>query len=266
MPDLRAHKPRSATRKQYESADTSSETEEELPGVIQPKVLDVVFLQQCLLKPPPTSGSNRREIERRRNRRAYRVSSPPAFNRSIENSTMPRGAGPPDPSEAKRAEDLSASRSDYNRKGRSEEILRRERLQTSCDAASNPRESKIVNRKEAANCLDLSSFETKQASEEARLQESRDQHQALTALNIGFNGLPQLPLRVFRFRETLDCLYLDGNNLTQLPPYFGHLKNLREFTINGNLLISLPPSLCCCTKLERLEVCFQRINPVYSFD
>ena len=48
----------------------------------------------------------------------------------------------------------------------------------------------------------------------------------------------------------LQCLYLDGNNLSELPAEIGDLKKLMVLKVSNNQLVGLPTSI---QKLNRLE-------------
>ena len=44
-------------------------------------------------------------------------------------------------------------------------------------------------------------------------------------------------------KKNLIALYLDGYNLTELPPEIGILENLKELNLYGNDLTELPPEI-----------------------
>lgn len=72
-------------------------------------------------------------------------------------------------------------------------------------------------------------------------------------LDLCDNELTYISDNVFEHLESLKKLNVSANKLFIFPP-IGQLKNLRKFSVEGNLLIELPREVGQCTSLEVLKV------------
>jgi len=65
------------------------------------------------------------------------------------------------------------------------------------------------------------------------------------------NQLVGLPTSIQKLNR-LELLYLDGNNLSELPAEIGDLKELRLLSVSNNQLVCLPTSIQKLNRLQRL--------------
>ncbi|MCW5198732.1 hypothetical protein VU06_03170, partial [Desulfobulbus sp. F3] len=82
----------------------------------------------------------------------------------------------------------------------------------------------------------------------------------LTALLLGFNQLTSLPLELFELKN-LNKLSLDINRLSSLPPEISQLTNLITLSLVGNQLTYLPPEI---VQLPNLRLFLLYNNPIAS--
>ncbi|KAG5456199.1 MAG: hypothetical protein BJ554DRAFT_4124 [Olpidium bornovanus] len=85
--------------------------------------------------------------------------------------------------------------------------------------------------------------------------------QKWSALDMGGMGLKNVSPALFRY-TFLTTLYLNHNNLSQLPPEFSLLRNVTTLDVSGNKLTCLPPELGMLTKLKELLLCDNSITTI----
>jgi internalin A len=79
-------------------------------------------------------------------------------------------------------------------------------------------------------------------------------------LDLSHRGLTRLPLRLLKQVDGLQELWLDNNQLTQLPPEIGHLTSLRVLRLENNRLTRLPPEVGQLTSLRQLRLDGNRLT------
>ena len=71
-------------------------------------------------------------------------------------------------------------------------------------------------------------------------------------IDMSFQGLRCLSVRLFESFAFLTKLFIDGNKLTILPPAISHLRNLVHLQASQNLLTEIPETIGMLSKLEQL--------------
>lgn len=83
-------------------------------------------------------------------------------------------------------------------------------------------------------------------------------YKKLKRLSLWENSLKTLPADLFRL-DTLEYLYI-CDELEELPPRIGELKNLKQLLLSGNRLRSVPPEIARLQQLEELDLSSNRLR------
>ncbi|NXT48402.1 LRRC7 protein, partial [Pluvianellus socialis] len=93
----------------------------------------------------------------------------------------------------------------------------------------------------------------------------RGEEEIVSVLDYSHCGLQQVPKEVFNFERTLEELYLDANQIEELPKVMGMLKSFffvwvynNSFTIFSGIQ-DFPENIKCCKCLTIIEA---SVNPV----
>jgi len=76
----------------------------------------------------------------------------------------------------------------------------------------------------------------------------------ITGINLSGKYLTQIPDDIFDGFTNLRSLWLDDNQLTELPESIGNLTKLKKLYLSSNQLTELPESIGNLTKLEWLRL------------
>lgn len=76
----------------------------------------------------------------------------------------------------------------------------------------------------------------------------------VTVLEYSHFNLDDVPSEVFSFERTLEELYLDANQIKDLPRPLFHCHGLRKLILSDNEVQSLPPAIASLINLEELDI------------
>ncbi|XP_068879790.1 leucine-rich repeat-containing protein 7 isoform X1 [Aphelocoma coerulescens] len=82
----------------------------------------------------------------------------------------------------------------------------------------------------------------------------RGEEEIVSVLDYSHCGLQQVPKEVFSFERTLEELYLDANQIEELPKQLFNCQALRKLSIPDNDLSSLPTSIASLVNLRELDI------------
>uniref|UniRef100_A0A8C0UB12 Leucine rich repeat containing 7 n=1 Tax=Cyanistes caeruleus TaxID=156563 RepID=A0A8C0UB12_CYACU len=82
----------------------------------------------------------------------------------------------------------------------------------------------------------------------------RGEEEIVSVLDYSHCGLQQVPKEVFNFERTLEELYLDANQIEELPKQLFNCQALRKLSIPDNDLSSLPTSIASLVNLRELDI------------
>ncbi|KAM9008624.1 leucine-rich repeat-containing protein 7 isoform 5-T5 [Ara ararauna] len=82
----------------------------------------------------------------------------------------------------------------------------------------------------------------------------RGEEEIVSVLDYSHCGLQQVPKEVFSFERTLEELYLDANQIEELPKQLFNCQALRKLSIPDNDLSSLPTTIASLVNLRELDI------------
>nr|XP_056700340.1 leucine-rich repeat-containing protein 7 isoform X3 [Euleptes europaea] len=82
----------------------------------------------------------------------------------------------------------------------------------------------------------------------------RGEEETVSVLDYSHCSLQQVPKEVFNFERTLEELYLDANQIEELPKQLFNCQALRKLSIPDNDLSSLPTSIASLVNLKELDI------------
>ncbi|XP_060248410.1 leucine-rich repeat-containing protein 7 isoform X8 [Meriones unguiculatus] len=82
----------------------------------------------------------------------------------------------------------------------------------------------------------------------------RGEEEIISVLDYSHCSLQQVPKEVFNFERTLEELYLDANQIEELPKQLFNCQALRKLSIPDNDLSSLPTSIASLINLKELDI------------
>nr|XP_009939039.1 PREDICTED: leucine-rich repeat-containing protein 7 [Opisthocomus hoazin] len=82
----------------------------------------------------------------------------------------------------------------------------------------------------------------------------RGEEEIVSVLDYSHCGLQQVPKEVFNFERTLEELYLDANQIEELPKQLFSCQALRKLSIPDNDLSSLPTTIASLVNLKELDI------------
>uniref|UniRef100_A0A669PZX5 Leucine-rich repeat-containing protein 7 n=1 Tax=Phasianus colchicus TaxID=9054 RepID=A0A669PZX5_PHACC len=82
----------------------------------------------------------------------------------------------------------------------------------------------------------------------------RGEEEIISVLDYSHCGLQQVPKEVFNFERTLEELYLDANQIEELPKQLFNCQALRKLSIPDNDLSSLPTTIASLVNLRELDI------------
>ncbi|XP_075837106.1 leucine-rich repeat-containing protein 7 isoform X3 [Microtus pennsylvanicus] len=82
----------------------------------------------------------------------------------------------------------------------------------------------------------------------------RGEEEIISVLDYSHCSLQQVPKEVFNFERTLEELYLDANQIEELPKQLFNCQALRKLSIPDNDLSSLPTSIASLVNLKELDI------------
>ncbi|NXW05496.1 LRRC7 protein, partial [Fregetta grallaria] len=82
----------------------------------------------------------------------------------------------------------------------------------------------------------------------------RGEEEIVSVLDYSHCGLQQVPKEVFNFERTLEELYLDANQIEELPKQLFNCQALRKLSIPDNDLSSLPTTVASLVNLKELDI------------
>ncbi|XP_064413970.1 erbin isoform X1 [Latimeria chalumnae] len=82
----------------------------------------------------------------------------------------------------------------------------------------------------------------------------RGEEEAVTALDYSHCSLEQVPKEIFTFEKTLEELYLDANQIEELPKQLFNCQSLHKLSLPDNDLNVLPGSIANLINLRELDV------------
>ncbi|XP_052522797.1 leucine-rich repeat-containing protein 7 isoform X6 [Tympanuchus pallidicinctus] len=82
----------------------------------------------------------------------------------------------------------------------------------------------------------------------------RGEEEIVSVLDYSHCGLQQVPKEVFNFERTLEELYLDANQIEELPKQLFNCQALRKLSIPDNDLSSLPTTIASLVNLRELDI------------
>ncbi|KAM9379078.1 leucine-rich repeat-containing protein 7 isoform 4-T4 [Phaethornis superciliosus] len=82
----------------------------------------------------------------------------------------------------------------------------------------------------------------------------RGEEEIVSVLDYSHCGLQQVPKEVFNFERTLEELYLDANQIEELPKQLFSCQALRKLSIPDNDLSSLPTTIASLVNLRELDI------------
>ncbi|KAM8930856.1 leucine-rich repeat-containing protein 7 isoform 2-T2 [Pelodytes ibericus] len=82
----------------------------------------------------------------------------------------------------------------------------------------------------------------------------RGEEEIISVLDYSHCSLQQVPKEVFNFERTLEELYLDANQIEELPKQLFSCQSLRKLSIPDNDLSSLPTTIASLVNLKELDI------------
>ncbi|XP_029431880.1 erbin isoform X2 [Rhinatrema bivittatum] len=82
----------------------------------------------------------------------------------------------------------------------------------------------------------------------------RGEEETITALDYSHCSLEQVPKEIFTFEKTLEELYLDANQIEELPKQLFNCQSLHKLSAPDNDLTTLPASIANLINLRELDV------------
>ncbi|XP_053303981.1 erbin [Spea bombifrons] len=82
----------------------------------------------------------------------------------------------------------------------------------------------------------------------------RGEEEAVTSLDYSHCSLEQVPKEIFTFEKTLEELYLDANQIEELPKQLFNCQSLHKLSLPDNDLTILPASIANLINLRELDV------------
>ncbi|XP_068949469.1 leucine-rich repeat-containing protein 7 isoform X3 [Petaurus breviceps papuanus] len=82
----------------------------------------------------------------------------------------------------------------------------------------------------------------------------RGEEEIVAVLDYSHCGLQQVPKEVFNFERTLEELYLDANQIEELPKQLFNCQALRKLSIPDNDLSNLPTTIASLVNLKELDI------------
>uniref|UniRef100_A0A8C6X6E7 Erbb2 interacting protein n=1 Tax=Naja naja TaxID=35670 RepID=A0A8C6X6E7_NAJNA len=82
----------------------------------------------------------------------------------------------------------------------------------------------------------------------------RGEEETVTALDYSHCSLEQVPKEIFTFEKTLEELYLDANQIEELPKQLFNCQSLYKLSLPDNDLTTLPASIANLINLRELDV------------
>ncbi|XP_033617067.1 erbin isoform X2 [Fukomys damarensis] len=82
----------------------------------------------------------------------------------------------------------------------------------------------------------------------------RGEEETVTTLDYSHCSLEQVPKEIFTFEKTLEELYLDANQIEELPKQLFNCQSLHKLSLPDNDLTSLPASIANLINLRELDV------------
>ncbi|KAL8203802.1 UNVERIFIED_CONTAM: Leucine-rich repeat-containing protein 7 [Gekko kuhli] len=82
----------------------------------------------------------------------------------------------------------------------------------------------------------------------------RGEEETVTALDYSHCSLEQVPKEIFTFEKTLEELYLDANQIEELPKQLFNCQSLHKLSLPDNDLTTLPASIANLINLRELDV------------
>ncbi|XP_037288334.1 leucine rich repeat containing protein 7 lap1 isoform X2 [Rhipicephalus microplus] len=82
----------------------------------------------------------------------------------------------------------------------------------------------------------------------------RPAREEVRVLDYAHHGLEDVPSEVFNYERTLEELYLNANQIKDLPRPLFHCHGLRKLNLSDNDIQTLPPALSSLISLEELDI------------
>lgn len=82
----------------------------------------------------------------------------------------------------------------------------------------------------------------------------RGEEETVTTLDYSHCSLEQVPKEIFTFEKTLEELYLDANQIEELPKQLFNCQSLHKLSLPDNDLTALPASIANLINLRELDV------------
>ncbi|XP_074666945.1 uncharacterized protein LOC141917561 isoform X6 [Strix aluco] len=82
----------------------------------------------------------------------------------------------------------------------------------------------------------------------------RGEEEVVTMLDYSHCSLDQVPKEIFTFEKTLEELYLDSNQIEELPKQLFNCQSLHKLSLPDNDLTTLPASIANLINLRELDV------------
>ncbi|KAJ8380950.1 hypothetical protein SKAU_G00017280 [Synaphobranchus kaupii] len=82
----------------------------------------------------------------------------------------------------------------------------------------------------------------------------RGEEEVVTALDYSHCSLEQVPKEIFSFEKTLEELYLDANQIEELPKQLFSCQTLHRLSLPDNDLAAIPPAIANLINLKELDV------------
>ncbi|OXB80865.1 UNVERIFIED_CONTAM: hypothetical protein H355_016882 [Colinus virginianus] len=82
----------------------------------------------------------------------------------------------------------------------------------------------------------------------------RGEEETVTTLDYSHCSLEQVPKEIFTFEKTLEELYLDANQIEELPKQLFNCQSLHKLSLPDNDLTTLPASIANLINLRELDV------------
>ncbi|CAN8010477.1 unnamed protein product, partial [Ixodes pacificus] len=82
----------------------------------------------------------------------------------------------------------------------------------------------------------------------------RPAREEVRVLDYAHCGLEEVPSEVFNYERTLEELYLNANQIKDLPRPLFHCHGLRKLNLSDNDIQTLPPALSSLVGLEELDI------------